>query len=1582
MFKKRYLFVFIIIVGILAGGKLLYKSTIREDLSINSILSSSAYAYLPDEAKEYVMDVYNETGELVLTEKNKKENTPYLNPQYVEYLKLSEQERAELDLIPNVYSIDYFASPSSEVLELPESYDLRNVDGNNYVGPLENQGSSGLCWAFATLGQAESYLMIQNHQPYNENTQTFSERQLDYATSNNGILDYNNKFGSRKLLYDGANFSDAIEIMAYGLSLVDESLMPFDENSEPKKLSEVLNFNNSLYEVEQTIELGTAAGKTSLEYQYGNICSEYDVVDEYEEFETCIDNYQKSLQERILSEAKDNVMKYGGAYAGTVSPNSSCAFQNSDGSYVINVSSSCYSIQEGHAMHVIGWDDNYEYEYCDVGKHNTSLVNGVCEEGELTKGKGAFILKNSWGDKTDYGYVYLTYNSFDTSASAPQFSYITSMSSNELKNWDNVYPMELDYDSYVGYSKNASETFENKLGGIEKLEKIKFIVGSYDSSFTLNITSGETVYSEEITKEHPGIYTVDLSDKNIYIDSLGTFTISISSDVSYLTNDSISAYTSNVDEIPMIQTDEIVTDDLAFVVYSDTKNIDSNELITYKLYDGEVELENYLVVKNNEVAANNVNASIEIVGKIEKGEYTLVQSYNDYSYQTKLTLTKTYNLDGDGTIDSPYIINNQEELKLMSDNLSAYYKLNNDIVLTEDWIPVGTMEDPFTGGFDGNGHTISNLTSNSTNLDYIGLFGYVNALENSSIYFKNITIKDANISGINEVGILIGHLQIQNNSNILIDSIYMIDGFLSGNYAGSLIGYILNEGYSEIPKSFVVNNVFSSVNIYNSTNSGIIGFNYAFDCNIDFSNIQNIGITSSDIVGLPAMNTNNAFIGQFARNSYNINNFIFSGFAKTNDSIFNHLIQSSDFNGSNGYYIKMKNNFWDNSNENVYAVDSVLKLKNEENYQSWENFDKYWKIETIDGITRIPILKGVNIPYTTISDISINVGETVSLLEYISPTTDANRIFYQINDNKNLIEVSNVYQEDSTIPTDITIKGLEYGEATIHIVSSYDGYEKDIKIAVVDPEKTTIIYHSNDNNDETYIQKVELNTNYQLIENTFVNNGYKFKNWNTNADGSGNSYTPFYEMDGTESVVHLYAQWEPITYKVIFHSNNGTDETTEQNFTYNKEEKLIKNPFTNDGSVFMGWNTKPDGTGVSYSDNQLVTNLTSIDHDEINLYAKWSKKTYDVNYFYNLKDKRELIYYDTYEYDEEFNLLDIEEETGYKIVGWGTNQDGTGINYLASETVKNLTTHSSINLYTIFEPITYKVVFNSNHDSEETKEQVFTYDNEEELYSNTFERNGYTFDSWNTKADGSGTTYSDEQIIKNLTINDNETITLYAIWEKEIRKIIYNANNGTEESTTKEYYYDEKITLEKNTFTKEGYTFKEWNTKADGTGTTYQNEEMIIITEDITLYAIWEEEFDYIINNYSVDYTNNYISKVIVGTTIDNFKNNITLGKGYSVDVEYREIDNNRVLYTGGKTLIYKGDKIYKEFTNVVIGDINGDGMINSADLLRVRQHLLGNVSLTGEYFLSSDINYDNSINSADLLRIRQHLLGSKPISE
>lgn len=141
-----------------------------------------------------------------------------------------------------------------------------------------------------------------------------------------------------------------------------------------------------------------------------------------------------------------------------------------------------------------------------------------------------------------------------------------------------------------------------------------------------------------------------------------------------------------------------------------------------------------------------------------------------------------------------------------------------------------------------------------------------------------------------------------------------------------------------------------------------------------------------------------------------------------------------------------------------------------------------------------------------------------------------------------------------------------------------------------------------------------------------------------------------------------------------------------------------------------------------------------------------------------------------------------------------------------------------------------------------------------------------------------------------------------------------------------------------------------------------------------------EDEITYIINNYDVDETNKYINKIMINTEVNSFTPNIILGYGYGVDVDTKTINNKQLLYTGGKTRITKGLNVYREYTNIVVGDINGDAAINSADLLKIRQHLLGTNILTGAYFLSSDINYDNTINSADLLRVRQHLLGTKPI--
>ena len=73
-------------------------------------------------------------------------------------------------------------------------------------------------------------------------------------------------------------------------------------------------------------------------------------------------------------------------------------------------------------------------------------------------------------------------------------------------------------------------------------------------------------------------------------------------------------------------------------------------------------------------------------------------------------------------------------------------KLTANIELTEAWTPMGSQKQPFTGSFDGDGHSITGMSitfdsnDKSVGAPYLGLFGYVKGTADKKAEIKNLTL--------------------------------------------------------------------------------------------------------------------------------------------------------------------------------------------------------------------------------------------------------------------------------------------------------------------------------------------------------------------------------------------------------------------------------------------------------------------------------------------------------------------------------------------------------------------------------------------------------------------------------------------------------------------------------------------------------------------------------------------------------------------------------------------------------------------------------------------------------------------------
>ena len=244
---------------------------------------------------------------------------------------------------------------------------------------------------------------------------------------------------------------------------------------------------------------------------------------------------------------------------------------------------------------------------------------------------------------------------------------------------------------------------------------------------------------------------------------------------------------------------------------------------------------------------------------LSNGSTYYVRSYaeNSYgiSYGIELTFT-TLSIEpvepsGSGTEIDPYQIVSLENLYwLTSDPLHFGYEYlqttNIDASRTalwyEDsvgtfkgWLPIGNIYEAFTGNYDGQGYSISNIFINRDNEDYVGLFG-----NTTNADIRNLTIENSSIIGQENTGMLVGC----NNSSIISNCQTNGDVTSNADYIGGLIGW--NHSGSNISGSS-----FSGSISGNEYTGGLIGFN-------EYSYVSNC----STIVNLNGDNYTGGLIGE------------------------------------------------------------------------------------------------------------------------------------------------------------------------------------------------------------------------------------------------------------------------------------------------------------------------------------------------------------------------------------------------------------------------------------------------------------------------------------------------------------------------------------------------------------------------------------------------------------------------------------------------------------------------------------------------------------------------------------------------
>ena len=428
------------------------------------------------------------------------------------------------------------------------------------------------------------------------------------------------------------------------------------------------------------------------------------------------------------------------------------------------------------------------------------------------------------------------------------------------------------------------------------------------------------------------------------------------------------------------------------------------------------------------------------------------------------------------------------------------------------------------------------------------------------------------------------------------------------------------------------------------------------------------------------------------------------------------------------------------------------------------------------------------------------------------------------------------------------------------------------------PNGFTVAYNANTGTETTAPTSLTYDATGSLRANGFTApTGYHFKEWNTMSNGSGTAYATSASLTAAQvnelypgskgGTKTLFAIWEINSYTVTIVSNNvafGTVSVSQiPNVPHGATVSISTATITLSGTSSVATPTEDDERyDYSFSSWSVANNAAITDNTTITATFTQSKQKYTLTWNFDGGSTTDTSYtvYGTYEWGTTIAYPDPITKTGYDFVSWSSS--------LTEMPTQDLTITAS------WTPKILTITLNGQGaDGAGTTSIYLKYGDGYYLDSSCTQamstsanpiatlptRTGYTFGGFYTETGGSGVQYINAS--GNLTSSASLTQfsadgLLYAKWTGITYYIEFDPNGGTGSMSIQTRVYGSTNTpLTANTFSRSNYLFSHWNTERDGSGTSYNNEDLFTDKPELTttdgdtvkLYARWKENKIYFV---------------------------------------------------------------------------------------------------------------------------------------